>query len=131
MDVCLSMGSYTLVGLLKGLVILIFPRAPSSHIVIHIVNEATNCQRGNRAKKRGFLGGRIITPRNVGKNSQILRNPLKFAFLTIFGCKIPYLGGDVIVLFLQLVVRNWVIQCAAVSVQEDLTGEQALIRFLV
>ena len=46
-----------------------------------------SCQRGNRAKKRGCLGGRIITPRNVGKNSQILRNPLKFAFLTIFGCK--------------------------------------------
>ena len=47
----------------------------------------SNCQRGNRAKKRGWLGGRIITPRNVGKNSQILRNPLTFAFLTIFGCK--------------------------------------------
>ena len=46
-----------------------------------------HCQRGNRATKRGCLGGRIITPRNVGKNSQILRNPLKFAFLTIFGCK--------------------------------------------
>ena len=45
------------------------------------------CQRGNRAKKRGCLGGRIITPRNVGKSSQILRNPLKFAFLTTFGCK--------------------------------------------
>ena len=38
------------------------------------------CQRGNRAKKRGCLGGRIITPRNVGKSSQILRNPLKFVF---------------------------------------------------
>ena len=25
---------------------------------------------------------RVITPRNVGKNSQILRNPLQFAFLT-------------------------------------------------
>ena len=46
-----------------------------------------NCQQGNRSKKRGFLGGRIITPGNVGKNSQLLRNPLKFAFLTIFGCK--------------------------------------------
>ena len=44
-------------------------------------------ERGNRAKKRGCLCGRIITPRNVGKNSQILRNPLKFAFLTLFGCK--------------------------------------------
>ena len=39
-----------------------------------------HCQRSNRAKKPGCLGGRIITPRNVGKNSQILRNPLKFAF---------------------------------------------------
>ena len=47
-----------------------------------VANEATE-----RNKKRGCLGGRIITPRNVGKNSQILRNPLKFAFLTIFGCK--------------------------------------------
>ena len=41
----------------------------------------------HRAKKRGCLGGRIITSRNVGQNSQILRNPLKFAVLTIFGCK--------------------------------------------
>ena len=46
-----------------------------------------NCHRGNRAKKRGCLGGRFIIPHDVGKNSQILRNPLKFAFLTIFGCK--------------------------------------------
>ena len=53
-------------------------------------------------------------PQNVGKNSQILRNPLKFAFLTIFGCKTPYLGSDVMVLYLQLVVQDWVIQCAAV-----------------
>ena len=45
------------------------------------------CQRVNRAKKRRCLGGRIITLRHVGKNSQILRNPLKFAFLAIFGCK--------------------------------------------
>ena len=45
------------------------------------------CQRGNRAKKRGCLGGRFIIPHDVGKTSQILRNPLKFAFLTIFGCK--------------------------------------------
>ena len=52
-----------------------------------ISGRPSNCQRGNRAKKRGWLGGRIIMPRNVGKNSQILRNPLKFAFLTIFGCK--------------------------------------------
>ena len=47
----------------------------------------TYCQRGNRAKKRGCLGGRFIIPHDVGKTSQILRNPLKFAFLTIFGCK--------------------------------------------
>ena len=45
------------------------------------------CRRGNRAKKRGCLGGRFIIPHDVGKTSQILRNPLKFAFLTIFGCK--------------------------------------------
>ena len=51
------------------------------------LHKVFNCQRGNRAKTRGCLGGRIITPRNVGKNSQILRHPLKFAFLTIFGCK--------------------------------------------
>ena len=68
-----------------------------------------SCQRGNRAKKPGCLGGRIITPRNVGKNSQILCNPLKFAFLTIFGCKTPYLRSDVMALYLKLVVRNWVI----------------------
>ena len=43
------------------------------------------CQRNNQAKKRGWLGGRIITPCNVCKTSQILRNPLKFAFLTMFG----------------------------------------------
>ena len=55
---------------------------PLNNIII-----TCNCQRGNRAKKRGWLGGRIITPRNVGKNSQILRNPLRFAFLAIFGCK--------------------------------------------
>ena len=41
----------------------------------------------NRAKKQGCLGGRFIIPRSVGKNSQILRIPLKFVFLTIFGCK--------------------------------------------
>ena len=68
-----------------------------------------SCQRSNRAKKRGCLGGRIITPRNLGKNSQILGNPLKFAFLTIFGCKTPYLRSDDMVLYLKLVVRNWVI----------------------
>ena len=73
--------------------------------------ETGNCQRGNRAKKRGWVGGRIITPRKVGKNSQILRNPLKYAFLTI--SKTPYLGTDVMVLYLQLVVRDWVIQCVA------------------
>ena len=47
------------------------------------IKTLSNCQRGNRAKKRDCLGGRIIMPRNVGKNSEILRNPLKFAFLTI------------------------------------------------
>ena len=45
------------------------------------------CQRDNWAKKRGYLGGTFIIPRNVGKNSQILHNPLKFAFLNIFRCK--------------------------------------------
>ena len=60
----------------------LFPFWPLKNIII-----TCNCQRGNRAKKRGWLGGRIITPGNVGKNSQILRNPLKFAFLAIFGCK--------------------------------------------
>ena len=76
------------------------------------------CQRGNRGKKRGWLGGRIITPRNVGKNSQILRNPLKFAFWPYLGVsKTPYLSSGVMVLNLQIVVRNWlnwVIQCAPV-----------------
>ena len=43
-----------------------------------------NCQRGNRAKKRGWLSGRIITPRNVGKNSQILRNPANFVNQHVF-----------------------------------------------
>ena len=52
-----------------------------------VVSTITSCQRGNRAKKRGCLGGSFIIPRNVGKNSKILRNPLKFAFLTIFWCK--------------------------------------------
>ena len=33
----------------------------------NILHETTNCQRGSRAKKRGCLGCRIITPRNVGK----------------------------------------------------------------
>ena len=51
---------------------------------------------------------------NAAQCRQNLRNPLKFAFLTIFGCKTPYLGGDVMVLYLQLMVRNWVIQCVAV-----------------
>ena len=75
-----------------------------------IANEATELR-----SEVASAAARNITPRNVGKNSQILRNPLKFAFLTIFGCKkTPYLGSDVMVLYLQLVVRNWVIQCAAV-----------------
>ena len=76
----------------------------------HSISNLFYCQQGNRAKKRCWLGARIITPRNVGKNSQILRNPLKFAFLTIFGCKTPYLGSDVMVLYLQLVIRNWPLQ---------------------
>ena len=59
----------------------------------------------------------IIIPRNVGKKSQILRNPLKFAFLTIFGRKTPYLGSDVMILCLKLVARNWVIPCAAVRLR--------------
>ena len=91
------------------------------------------CRRGNRAKKRGCLGGRFIIPYDVGKTSQILRNPLKFAFLTIFGCKNPNLGSDVMVLYLQRVLRKLgdsVCSCS-LSVQEALTGEQALIRFLV
>ena len=91
------------------------------------------CRRGNRAKKRGCLGGRFIIPYDVGKTSQILRNPLKFAFMTIFGCKTPNLGSDVMVLYLQRVVRKLgdsVCSCS-LSVQEALTGEQALIRFLV
>ena len=74
------------------------------------------CQRGNRAKKRGYLGGRFIIPHDVGKNSQILRNPLKFAFF-VFITRGPKLGDSV--------------GSCSLSVQEDLTGEQALIRFLV
>ena len=46
-----------------------------------IANEATEL------KKRGCLSGRFIILRNVGKNHQILCNPLKFTFLIIFGCK--------------------------------------------
>ena len=45
------------------------------------------CQRGNLATQLCCLDDKFIMPRNVRKNSQILRNPLKFAFLTIFGCK--------------------------------------------
>ena len=86
-------------------------------IITHVLHiDKLNCQRSNWAQKRGWLGGRIITPRNVGKNSQILRNPLKLAFWPYLSVskRTPYLGGDVMVLYLQLVVRNWVIQCAAV-----------------
>ena len=75
---------------------------------IIIANEATELRSEvASAAELGNVG-------NVGKNSQILRNPLKFAFLTIFGCKTPHLGSDVMALYLQLVVQNWVIQCAAV-----------------
>ena len=42
--------------------------------------EQTDCQKTEN-KTNGNQSG------SVGKNSQILRNPLKFAFLTIFGCK--------------------------------------------
>ena len=59
----------------------------------------------------------IIIPRNVGKKSQILRNPLKFAFLTIFERKTPYLGSDVMIFCSKLVVRNWVTPCAAVRLR--------------
>ena len=58
-----------------------------TYLVIHTLFHSPVLKCGNRAKKRGCLGGRIITPRNVGQYSQILRNPLKFAFLSIFGCK--------------------------------------------
>ena len=44
------------------------------------------------------------------QNSQILPNPLEFAFLTILGVhKTPYLSSDVMALYLQLVLRNWVV----------------------
>ena len=92
-----------------------------------------SCQRGSRAKKRGCLGGRIITLRNVGKNSQILRNPLKFAFLTIFGCKTPYLRSDVMALYLKLVVRNWVISVcrwASFNTISSLKGRFVLLGLL-
>ena len=57
----------------------------------------------------------FIISRSVGKNSQILRNPLKFAFWPYLGViKTPYLGSDVMILYLQLVARNLVIQSAAV-----------------
>ena len=82
-----------------------------------------SCQRGNRAKKRGCLGERIITPPNVGKNSQILRNPLKIAFWPYLGVsKTPYLGWSEI---------GWSVCSCSLSVRQDLIGEQALIRFLV
>ena len=41
------------------------------------------CQRVNRAKKRGFLGGRFIMPRNVGKKFCVTLYNLNFW---------PYLG---------------------------------------
>ena len=56
----------------------------------------------NEAIEVASAARRFIIPRNVGKNSQILRDPLKFAFLTIFGCKTSYLGSDVMILYLQL-----------------------------
>ena len=42
--------------------------------------------------------------------------------------KTPYLGSDVMVLYLQLEPRG---QCAARFVVSDLTGEEVLIPFLV
>ena len=88
------------------------------------------CQRGNRAKKRGWLGGRIITPRNVGKISQILRNLLNFSFLTIFGCKwdpiFGYWRHGLVFTTRGSRLGDSVCSCS-LSVQEDLTGEQALI----
>ena len=58
---------------------------------------------GNLACLFGCLGGRFIISRNVGKNPQILRNPQKFAFWPYLGVsKTPYLGNDVMILYLQL-----------------------------
>ena len=109
-------------------------RVRTTKLAQHQPQSLTYCQRGNRAKKRSCLGGRFKIPRNVGKNSQILRNPLKFAFWPYLGVsKTPYLGSDVIILYLQLrgsKLDDPVCSCLF-SVQEALTGEQALIRFLV
>ena len=105
-------------------------RVRTTKLAQHQPQSLTYCQRGNRAKKRGYLGDRFKIPRKVGKNSQILRNPLKFAFLTIFGCN----WADVMILYLQLrgsKLGDPVCSCFFFSVQEALTGEQVLIRFLV
>ena len=90
-----------------------------------------NCQRGNR-KRRGCLGGRFLIPRNVSKNSQILRNPIKFAFLTILGCKQDPIFGrwrhDLVFTTSGSKLGDHVYSCSF-SVQEALTTEHALIRF--
>ena len=102
-------------------------RVRTTKLAQHQPQNLTYCQRGNRAKKRVYLGDRFKIPRKVGKNSQILRNPLKFAFLTIFWRIWAVTLWSCIY---NSVVRNWVIPCVA-SVQEALTGEQVFIRFLV
>ena len=43
-------------------------------------------------------------------------NALLFESLTIFECKTPYLGNDVMVFYLQLVVRDWVISVKLIVV---------------
>ena len=106
-----------------------FPAVVSQRNLIRI---SFNCQRGNRANKRGCLGGRFIIPRDVGENSQILHKPLKLAFLTIFWCKTPYLGRDNGLVFTTRGPKLGHPVCSGLlSVQEDITDEQALIRFLV
>ena len=64
-------------------------------------------QRGNRAKKLSCLGDRFLIPLSVGKNSHTLHNLLKFTFLPYLGVsKTPYLGSEVMNLYLQLRLRN-------------------------
>ena len=86
-------------------------RVRTTKLAQHQPQSLTYCQRGNRAKKRGYLGDRFKIPRKVGKNSQILCNPLKFAFLTIFGCSWAETLWSCIY---NSVVGNWVIPCVAV-----------------
>ena len=65
----------------------------------------------------------------MGKNSQILRNPVKFAFLTTFG----YLGSDVMVLHLPRGPKlgDSVCSCSLCALEDLTAGEESLIRFLV